>query len=107
MAEKPSSTSSLANHATELELEAETIDSSSNQNNTPKSKNLTNQRDNKDGASSAGDSHEHNKNAVQVAKGNSDHLIFPPSNIIYKYFIGKGNNSIMVRSLFKNRFWWV
>jgi hypothetical protein len=34
-------------------------------------------------------------------------LIYPPSNIIYKYFIGKGNNSIMVRSLFKNRFWWV
>jgi hypothetical protein len=30
VAEKPSSTSSLANHATELELEAETIDSSSN-----------------------------------------------------------------------------
>jgi tubulin polyglutamylase TTLL1/tubulin monoglycylase TTLL3/8 len=31
----------------------------------------------------------------------------PPGSIIYKYFIGKGNNSIMVRSLFKNRFWWV
>jgi len=31
----------------------------------------------------------------------------PPGNINYKYFIGKGNNSIMVRSLFKNRFWWV
>ena len=27
--------------------------------------------------------------------------------MIYKYFIGKGNNSIMVRSLFKNRYWWV
>lgn len=108
VAEKPSSTSSLANHATELELEAETIDSSSNQNNTPKSKNLTNQRDNKDGASSTGDSHnEQNKNASQASKTTSDHLIYPPSNIIYKYFIGKGNNSIMVRSLFKNRFWWV
>jgi hypothetical protein len=107
VAEKPSSTSSLANHTTELELEAETIDSSSNQNNTPKSKNLTNQRDNKDGASSTGDSHEQNKNAVQISKGTSDHLVYPPSNIIYKYFIGKGNNSIMVRSLFKNRFWWV
>ncbi len=30
-----------------------------------------------------------------------------PVNVIYKYFIGKGNNSMMVRSLFKNRFWWV
>ena len=26
---------------------------------------------------------------------------------MYKYFIGKGNNSIMVRGLFKNRFWWI
>ena len=26
---------------------------------------------------------------------------------MYKYYIGKGNNSIMVRSLFKNRFWWI
>jgi tubulin polyglutamylase TTLL1 len=26
---------------------------------------------------------------------------------MYKYFIGKGNNSIMVRGLFKNRFWWM
>jgi hypothetical protein len=34
-------------------------------------------------------------------------FIVPPQNIIYKYFIGKGNNSIMVRSLFKNRYWWV
>jgi hypothetical protein len=27
--------------------------------------------------------------------------------VVYKYSIGKGNNSIMVRSLFKNRFWWM
>jgi hypothetical protein len=33
--------------------------------------------------------------------------MLPPASICYKYFIGKGNNSIMVRSLFKNRFWWV
>ena len=26
---------------------------------------------------------------------------------MFKYVIGKGNNSIMVRNLFKNRFWWV
>lgn len=26
---------------------------------------------------------------------------------LYKYSIGRGNNAIMVRSLFKNRFWWM
>lgn len=26
---------------------------------------------------------------------------------MYKYSIGKGNNSMMVKSLFKNRFWWM
>ena len=26
---------------------------------------------------------------------------------LYKYSIGKGNNALMVRSLFKNRFWWM
>lgn len=26
---------------------------------------------------------------------------------LYKYHIGMGNNSIMVRSLFKNRYWWL
>ena len=26
---------------------------------------------------------------------------------MFKYGIGKGNNSLMVRSLFKNRFWWM
>ena len=36
-----------------------------------------------------------------------DHFQFPHPNVIYKYFIGKGNNSIMVRTLFKNCFWWV
>ena len=25
----------------------------------------------------------------------------------FKYHIGKGNNSIMGRSLFKNRYWWI
>jgi hypothetical protein len=34
-------------------------------------------------------------------------VALPHPNVIYKYFIGKGNNSIMVRSLFKNRYWWV
>ena len=26
---------------------------------------------------------------------------------MYRYHIGMGNNSIMVRSLFKNRYWWI
>jgi hypothetical protein len=34
-------------------------------------------------------------------------VALPHTNVNYKYFIGKGNNSIMVRSLFKNRYWWV
>jgi len=25
----------------------------------------------------------------------------------YKVYVGKGNNSVMVRSLFKTRFWWL
>ena len=25
----------------------------------------------------------------------------------YKCYVGKGNNSMMVRNLFKNRFWWL
>lgn len=25
----------------------------------------------------------------------------------YKCFVGKGNNSVMVRSLFKSRYWWL
>jgi hypothetical protein len=53
--------------------------------------------------------------AVQPAasRGNSQIVsntgpqVLPPAGIIYRYFVGKGNNSIMVRSLFKNRFWWV
>ena len=34
-------------------------------------------------------------------------MTYPHPQVNYKYFIGKGNNSIMVRSLFKNRYWWV
>jgi tubulin--tyrosine ligase len=26
---------------------------------------------------------------------------------LYKYSIGRGNNGLMVRSLFKHRFWWM
>jgi hypothetical protein len=27
--------------------------------------------------------------------------------VLFKYVVGKGNNSIMVKNLFKNRFWWM
>lgn len=33
-------------------------------------------------------------------------FILPHQNVIYKYFIGKGNNSMMVKGLLKNRYWW-
>ena len=26
---------------------------------------------------------------------------------LYKYSVGKGNNALLIRSLFKNRFWWM
>jgi hypothetical protein len=45
--------------------------------------------------------------APQANSNYEKYAIQPPANTIYKYFIGKGNNSIMVRSLFKNRYWWV
>lgn len=75
------------------EGENETIDSSTNTHNTPKSKSLSVV---KEGSQS-----------VMGNETKENNFMFPPNNIIYKYFIGKGNNSIMVRSLFKNRFWWV
>jgi len=30
----------------------------------------------------------------------------PKNQYKYKYFVGTGNNSMLVRSLFKNRPWW-
>lgn len=83
--------------------DGETVDSS-NCNNTPKAKSLKLNRESSQSVDQT----------VAVCSSNQAHhggqsntLVFPPSNIIYKYVIGKGNNSIMVRSLFKNRFWWV
>ncbi len=33
--------------------------------------------------------------------------VFPKQSFTpYKYFIGKGNNSMIVRACFKQRFWW-
>lgn len=80
------------------ELNGETIDSLSNQNNTPRSRNMKKDYQFDQAISDL------NK-AVSTTKANN--FLLPPPNIIYKYFIGKGNNSIMVRSLFKNRYWWV
>lgn len=48
-----------------------------------------------------------NNPIVPSAYGATTGFALPHPNVIYKYFIGKGNNSIMVRSLFKNRYWWV
>jgi len=32
--------------------------------------------------------------------------ISPPPMVLYKAFVGKGNNSILVKNAIKNRFWW-
>jgi hypothetical protein len=58
------------------------MDSISNHNNTPKSK--------------VGDER----------TDRTFNFVLPGGSVMYKYSIGKGNNSIMVRNLFKNRFWW-
>ena len=71
---------------------------STNTGNTPKAKSL--------GQPSEAKSKEKKQTDAGVTT-EIDNFMLPTSNVIYKYFIGKGNNSIMVRSLFKNRFWWV
>ena len=51
----------------------------------------------------------------KVNNGNKQKVAEEADNIVakadmqgmYKYSIGKGNNALMVRSLFKNRFWWI
>lgn len=79
-------------------IEVDTMDSSSNHNNTPKAKTLSTKL-----------LGEKSSDQIITTRNNQEKepIVYPPSGIIYKYFIGKGNNSIMVRSLFKNRFWWV
>ena len=32
--------------------------------------------------------------------------IFNSSLVSYKAFVGKGNNSILIKNAIKNRFWW-
>jgi hypothetical protein len=63
----------------------------SNNNNTPKNKQLGTSKKERD---------------TEVDKNDSQ-LVLPHANVIYKYFVGKGNNAMMVKSLFKNRYWWV
>ena len=70
----------------------------SQQNNTPKSK-LSGIKN------KSGD--EHAKDDDHIVKNLTTAFQYPHPNVIYKYWIGKGNNSIMVRTLFKNRYWWV
>ena len=72
-----------------MELDGDTIDSSSQCNkNTPKSNRTMSTK-------------------AQTIIDETQQFILPPPNVSYRYFIGKGNGAIMVRSLFKNRFWWL
>lgn len=44
---------------------------------------------------------------IKCNKSNSYDLKFPTSTFPpYKYYIGRGNNSILVRAALKTRFWW-
>ena len=92
------------NNDADASADGETVDSS-NCNNTPKSKNLKLNRESSQSVDQTNSIH--SSLHPTHHPGQSTALVYPPPNIIYKYVIGKGNNSIMVRSLFKNRFWWV
>ena len=44
---------------------------------------------------------------MKINKSNNFNLTFPTSTFPpYKYYIGRGNNSILVRAALKTRFWW-
>lgn len=44
---------------------------------------------------------------IKINKSNNNDFKFPTSTFPpYKYYIGKGNNSILVRAALKTRFWW-
>ena len=44
---------------------------------------------------------------IKINKSNNFDLKFPTSTFPpYKYYIGRGNNSILVRAALKTRFWW-
>jgi hypothetical protein len=44
---------------------------------------------------------------MKINRSNGNELKFPVSSFPpYKYYIGRGNNSILVRAALKTRFWW-
>lgn len=44
---------------------------------------------------------------IKINKSNNYNIPFPTASFTpYKYYIGKGNNSILVRAALKTRFWW-
>ena len=44
---------------------------------------------------------------MKINRSNNNNLPFPTANFSqYKYYIGRGNNSILVRAALKTRFWW-
>ncbi len=44
---------------------------------------------------------------MQINRSNNAIIPFPKASFIpYKYYIGKGNNSILIRNCLKQRFWW-
>ena len=43
----------------------------------------------------------------KINQSNGITISFPKTSIVpYKYYIGKGNNSLLVRNALKSRFWW-
>jgi hypothetical protein len=43
----------------------------------------------------------------KISKSNGVTLVFPTASFSpYKYYIGRGNNSILVRAALKQRYWW-
>lgn len=75
------------------------IDSTIASTNTPKSKSVLLAKSEMDNADKRPE-----QNSWYVK---NEEFVIPNQNISYKYFVGKGNNAIMVKGLLKNRYWWV
>jgi len=44
---------------------------------------------------------------TKINKSNNNNIVFPTASFPpYKYYIGRGNNSILVRAALKTRYWW-
>lgn len=99
----------VINDSSENELDGgNSIDSTIASSNTPRSKSLgMNLKQENESQGDTGIALKTGSSKQQTNNGSTDGWVLPNSNVIYKYFIGKGNNSMMVRSLFKNRYWWV